>query len=707
MTTYTSIFGGNSVRPADQSLTVIALTSNQTLSWPQDGGTPATSAIVEVTPDTGGRTLSLPDARRAGAGETVTFKNFGSVSFSVLDNAGGSVVTIAAGLIYTVYLRDNSTAAGSWTYWQAGAGTSVADASALKGAGLDALSGLLRVKATSSSYATSQAFSDGDRGGIATWTGGSGTFSMPRASSVGNGWYMVYKNAGSGTLQIAATNSETFDGGVEILLSPNDGATVYSNGTNFSFVKHGTTSSGSSYSYTSISVAGSGTYTLSATEYAKSALNFTGLLTGNRTIVVPTAVQAYTISNNTTGAFTLTVKTAAGSGIAVTQTKTQGVYCDGTNVVSSNSDYPSGLSTPISVANGGTGATTAGAALTNLGATATGSSVFTAANAAAGRSAISAAATGANTDITGVALNNTGLTVRDTDASNFLTVKPGSNLTADRIFTLTTGDAARTLDISAGDVTITTAGAALTSGANAAAQRTTLGLGSAALLTAGTAANNAVQLNASAQLPAVDGSLLTGISASGRLLRAPQILTSGTSYTTPAGCNSVYVELVGGGGGSGGRDSSSNSGGGGGGGYCAKFATVSPSTSYTIAIGLAGTAGASGASGNGGAGGSTTITIGGTTYTATGGSGSNGSSATSGNGGAGGSATNGDINNIGIDGYDAAGSSVKGAPSFFGLPTATKTTATQYGCGGGGSGGIAAGVGFAGFQGAIRVWEYS
>lgn len=44
-----------------------------------------------------------------------------------------------------------------------------------------------------------------------------------------------------------------------------------------------------------------------------------------------------------------------------------------------------------------------------------------------------------------------------------------------------------------------------------ATARSNLGLGSAATLTAGTAANNAVKLNGSAQLPAVDGSLLTGI----------------------------------------------------------------------------------------------------------------------------------------------------------------------------------------------------
>lgn len=49
--------------------------------------------------------------------------------------------------------------------------------------------------------------------------------------------------------------------------------------------------------------------------------------------------------------------------------------------------------------------------------------------------------------------------------------------------------------------------------ASASTSRTNLGLGTAAVLNAGTAANNAVQLNGSGQLPAVDGHLLTGVTA--------------------------------------------------------------------------------------------------------------------------------------------------------------------------------------------------
>lgn len=73
-----------------------------------------------------------------------------------------------------------------------------------------------------------------------------------------------------------------------------------------------------------------------------------------------------------------------------------------------------------------------------------------------------------------VTLNNSGLHVLDTNASHDLIITPGSDLTADRILTLTTGDAARTLDISAADVTVSTFGASLVDDAAASNARTTL-----------------------------------------------------------------------------------------------------------------------------------------------------------------------------------------------------------------------------------------
>lgn len=71
---------------------------------------------------------------------------------------------------------------------------------------------------------------------------------------------------------------------------------------------------------------------------------------------------------------------------------------------------------------------------------------------------------------------NEGIHIEDTDASHDLVIKAGSNLTADRILTVTTGDAARTLDISAASVTVSAFGATLVDDATKLVALDTLGV---------------------------------------------------------------------------------------------------------------------------------------------------------------------------------------------------------------------------------------
>lgn len=72
----------------------------------------------------------------------------------------------------------------------------------------------------------------------------------------------------------------------------------------------------------------------------------------------------------------------------------------------------------------------------------------------------------------------------DTNQSHYLNITPGSNITADRTFTITTGDAARTLDMGGN---ITTAADFITSGANSLTLTTT-GSTNVTLPTSGTLA---------------------------------------------------------------------------------------------------------------------------------------------------------------------------------------------------------------------------
>jgi hypothetical protein len=102
-----------------------------------------------------------------------------------------------------------------------------------------------------------------------------------------------------------------------------------------------------------------------------------------------------------------------------------------------------------------------------------------------------------------VSTSDIGSTVQAYDAE--LAAIAGLTSAADKGIQFTGSGTAGTFDLTA-------AGKALLDDADAAAQRTTLGLGTAATLNVGTGANNIVQLDGSGLLPAVDGSQLTNLS---------------------------------------------------------------------------------------------------------------------------------------------------------------------------------------------------
>ena len=82
------------------------------------------------------------------------------------------------------------------------------------------------------------------------------------------------------------------------------------------------------------SVAGKVDVVLTEAEAKADVLHFTGALTGHINVIVPTAARSWTVRNKTTGAYALTLKTAAGSGLAIGQGQTRAPYCDGVDVLS-------------------------------------------------------------------------------------------------------------------------------------------------------------------------------------------------------------------------------------------------------------------------------------------------------------------------------------------------------------------------------------
>lgn len=377
--TYTQVFGGSTIYPSDVSYLALALTADTTLEWPLESSTISrpVAGIIDVTP-TGAFSIIMPPADQTATGQTILFNNLGPSTITVKNAAGGTLLSIAQGEQWQIYLIDNSTAAGVWRSFRYGAATAQAQAAALAGYGIVATGSTLSLTAPVTLFNSNYSAGGPDRAKVLVWTGALGTLTLPTAASVGTDWFASVRNGGSGNLMLDPQGLETINGAPALTLVPGDSATFFTDGTNWYTLGLGQDAV-FAFDYTSISVAGlSGAYTLSGSELNRIAYQFAGAITGNIDIIVPKTTQQYWVYNNTTGgSFTLRVRTSTQTpGILVPRGSRAILYCDGSNVVSAETG---GVATPIAVADGGTGATTPGAALINLGGSTLGIGLFTAA----------------------------------------------------------------------------------------------------------------------------------------------------------------------------------------------------------------------------------------------------------------------------------------------------------------------------------------
>lgn len=392
MTTYTSVFGGANIYPSEISYSAIALSADVTLSWPEEtsASTNLATKIIDVTPDSAGHSIILPDAQKAGTGETILFNNLGSNTFTVKNAGGTQVVTVAAGTLWQVYLSNNTTTNGTWRALQYGAAVSQANASSLAGTGIVAVGTLLSQSVPITSFNSNYSTALTDRAKMFNWTGAGGTFTLPDPVTLGDNWFVYLRNSGSGAISADAPGLSLIDGNSALSFQPGESAIIACDGTDFYTIGFGQSAT-FAFDYTVIDVPGLGDYTLTGTELNRVAYRFTGILTGDRDIVVPDTVQQYWVDNQTTGSYAFTVRTNSGTGVTISSGERAILYSDGTDILDADT---AGVSYPIAVNQGGTGSTTAGGALLNLGGTSVGVALFTAADEAAAWAALGVAQAG-------------------------------------------------------------------------------------------------------------------------------------------------------------------------------------------------------------------------------------------------------------------------------------------------------------------------
>ena len=360
--TYTSPFTGQTVSPSPVSYESITLSANTTLQWSINGNNQnqVTANIIEVSATTGGLTLYMPPATQVSTGQAMIIRNTGSNTFTVASNnsvtspPSTTIVSATAGVAYYIYVIDNTTIPGTWNTVTFGAGTSAANAATLAGYGLTAIGATLNQQTVVQTYSATTMISSSNRAQINVWTGGAGTLNLPSASSVGMGWFTIFKNDGTGILTLAPNGADTIDGNANQQLQLTESIVLISFGSGGWYSYAYGRSNQFAYTELALSVTG-GTLTLSSAQAANTIQIYTGVLTSNQIIVVPSTVQLYAITNNTTGSYTFTVKTAVGGGatVSISQNTSLILICDGTNVYNAASGSSSSIAS-LTLGNGST-----------------------------------------------------------------------------------------------------------------------------------------------------------------------------------------------------------------------------------------------------------------------------------------------------------------------------------------------------------------
>lgn len=339
MTTYNSPFAGDVVQPTDVSYVAYTISTDLALTWPINGSSSSNVAarIMEITTNNSGLKIFMPPANQVSVGQDALITLSGSHDVDVVSYNGSPICTIAVGQSQYIYVTNNGSEDGTWGVVAFGATTSTANAATLAGAGLLAIGNTLNQSHPAVGVNNNQTFTAANRSQTVVWNGGAGTGSLTVSSVLGNNWFMLFKNDGTGTFTISCTGIDTIDGAVSKDFQPNESAFIVCTGAGFVTIGYGVSNQ---FVFTAlVKPVVSGTYTLTNNEAAAVIQEFVGTLTGNVTVVYPEVVNIYVVSNQTVaGGYSLTVTTGVvGSAVATIPSGQQAtLVCDGTNFYNAN-----------------------------------------------------------------------------------------------------------------------------------------------------------------------------------------------------------------------------------------------------------------------------------------------------------------------------------------------------------------------------------
>jgi hypothetical protein len=357
MTNYVNPLTGSTINPSQVGYEYLFLSEDTTLQWPINGNNDnVVSNIMDVEASVDGFYLILPSAQQVSVGQNIIIRNIGVGSFVVTDAGENTITDIGSGIAKFIYLTDNSTDDGIWDVVTFGAGTSAANAASLEGFGLTALSTTLNQSYDLSTISSNYTFLSSDRARFIVWNGGVGALTLPPSASVGNNWFVIVRNGGTGILTITPQGVDTIDGNANQQLQLTESLVIVCTGSGYNTFAYGRSNQ---FAFTTLTknVTG-GTVTLTSVEGANVIQSYIGTLTSNCVVVLPSTVQLYSIQNATSGAFSLSFRTASGSPFALAQGQTVIIVCDGTNVYNANTSTSAGSITTVTLNDGSAGSPT-------------------------------------------------------------------------------------------------------------------------------------------------------------------------------------------------------------------------------------------------------------------------------------------------------------------------------------------------------------
>lgn len=341
--TYTSPFTGTVVTPTDVSYYALSFSSDTQLYWPSSvsAGQVVAARIIDCVASTTGLTISLPDALQGALGTDILFRNLGLNDFVVEDANGGGSFTVAVGMARYVYLTDNTTLGGVWGNVEFGAGTSFADAAQLQGAGLTTVSGKLAVTQNLVNVTTTpvNSISDESRASTFVWGGGAGTFNLPAISSLSSGWFIGFRNNGTGVLTMTPVSPTLINKQTTIIANPGDSGYIFYDESSSGFITVGLTAPANitftSATYDVDSIVGN---TFSLVNYAPIIQKYiaqTDTRVDTLTVTLPATTQLYILINDTGHAdydIQFVVSGSLSPALVVTTGNIATVLCDGQNL---------------------------------------------------------------------------------------------------------------------------------------------------------------------------------------------------------------------------------------------------------------------------------------------------------------------------------------------------------------------------------------